>query len=143
MKKPPLPLIPLLASPKNKRARLNVAAGFQDTDMLHLIAPVLDFPKGTILPVLGYCIDEELDGTPYCVRAYVPGRGTTYAGRQASRFATALQKEKWFGGIRPLYFTEIDVTDHADALRLERVTEAVVIPMYNYAVLGVSTSHAA
>ncbi|MBH8558971.1 hypothetical protein [Hymenobacter negativus] len=125
-------LIPELGSPQNKRTRLSVAAGFTETDLLHLTAPVLDFPKGTVLPVLGYCIDEEVDGTPYCVRAYVPGRGTTFAGRQASRFRTALQREVWFGGIRPLFFTEIDVTDHAEALRLERVVEAVVIPMYDY-----------
>jgi hypothetical protein len=128
-----LPLIPLLASPGNKRPSLPVAAGFTDGDLLHLTAPVLDFPKGTVLPVLGYCIDEEVDGTPYCVRAYVPGRGTTFSGRQASRFRTALQREVWFGGLRPLFLTEIDVTDHAEALRLERIVEAVVIPMYDYA----------
>ncbi|WP_460500745.1 hypothetical protein, partial [Hymenobacter agri] len=79
--KPPKPsLIPLLASPGHKKPSLSVAAGFTDTDLLHLVAPVLDFPAGTVLPVLGYCIDEEVDGTPYCVRAYVPGRGTTFAG---------------------------------------------------------------
>jgi hypothetical protein len=122
-------LIPLLASPGHKKPSLSVAAGFTENDLLHLAAPVLDFPTGMVLPVL---IDEEVDGTPYCVRAYVPGRGTTFAGRQASRFRTALQREVWFGGIRPLFFTELDVTDHAEALRLERVVEAVVIPMYDY-----------
>ena len=132
MKTPKPSLIPLLASPGKKKPDLAVSAGFTETDLLHLTGPVLDFPKGTVLPVLGYCIDEEVDGTPYCVRAYVPGRGTTFAGRQASRFRTALQREVWFGGIRPLFFTEIDVTDHAEALRLERVVEAVVIPMYDY-----------
>ena len=132
MKTPKPSLIPLLASPGKKKPDLSIAGGFTDGDLLHLTGPVLDFPKGTVLPVLGYCIDEEVDGTPYCVRAYVPGRGTTFAGRQASRFRTALQREVWFGGVRPLFLTEIDVTDHAEALRLERIVEAVVIPMYDY-----------
>jgi hypothetical protein len=94
--------------------------------------PSTGLSSGTVLPVLGYCINEKVDGTPYCVRAYVPGRGTTFAGRQASRFRTALQREVWIGGIRPLFFSEINITDQAEALRLERVVEAVVIPMYDY-----------
>ena len=143
MKKHPLPLIPPLGTPKNKRAGQPVADGFRDGDLLHLTASVHDYPKGTVLPILGFCLDTEVDGTPYCLRAYVPGRGTTYAGRQASRFRTALQQEQWFGGIRPLYFTEIDITDHAEALRLERVTEAVVIPMYDYSALDLPTRKAA
>jgi hypothetical protein len=125
-------LTPLLALPGQQELSLPVAAGFTENDLLRLAAPVLDFPSGTVLPVLGYCINEKVDGTPYCVRAYVPGRGTTFAGRQASRFRTALQREVWIGGIRPLFFSEINITDQAEALRLERVVEAVVIPMYDY-----------
>lgn len=90
-KKHPKPLIPPLGSPTNKRAKLDVSEGFKEGDLLHLAAPVLGYPAGTVLPVLGYCRDEDVDGTPYCLRAYVPGKGTTYAGRQASRFRTALQ----------------------------------------------------
>jgi hypothetical protein len=143
MKKAASSLIPLLRGPKKRRPELSVAQGFTDGDLLHLTGPVLGYEAGTVLPVLAFCIDEELDGTPYCVRAYVPGKGTTYAGCQAARFRTALQKEQWFGGIRPLYFTEVDVTDHADMLRLERVSEAIIIPMYDYASLGVATAKAA
>lgn len=132
--KPPKPsLIPLLALPGHQKPSLLVAAGFTATALLHLMGPVGDFPAGTVLPVPGYCIDEEVDGSPYCVRAY--GRGTTFAGWPARRFRTALQCELWFGGMRPLFFTEVDVTDHAEALRLERVVEAV-IPMYDYCGTG-------
>jgi len=139
-KKNPKPLIPLLGSPTNKRAKLDVSEGFKEGDELRLTKPVLRYKTGTVLPVLGFCLDVDVDGTPYCLRAYVPGKGTTYAGRQASRFRTALQKEVWFGGMRSLYFTELDVTDHAESIRLHRETGAVVIPMYDYDRLGIDTT---
>ncbi|MDO7877350.1 hypothetical protein Q5H93_21575 [Hymenobacter sp. ASUV-10] len=139
-KKNPKPLIPLLGSPVNKRAKLDVSEGFKEGDMLVLTGRVLSFRAGTVLPVLGYCLDMDVDGTPYCLRAYVPGKRTTYAGRQASRFRTALQQEVWFGGMRSLYFTELDVTDHAEAIRLQRETGAIVIPMYDYDRLGIDTT---
>lgn len=131
--KPPKPsVITMLASPGHKTPSLSVATGFTETDRLHLTDPALEFSKGTVLPVPGYCINEEMDGTPFCIRAYVPGRGATFTRWQANCFRTALQREAWFNGLRPLFFTEADITAHAETLRLERVVEAVTIPIYDY-----------
>lgn len=129
MKKTLAPLVPSLPCSERARHRYHVADGFRDGDLLHLLKPIGDFPAGTVLPVLGYCVCQDLHLTTYAVRAYVPGRATTYSGREAARFPTVLQHEEWMGSV-PLYFAEIDITDYADALALCRVSEAVVIEMY-------------
>lgn len=105
---------------------------FRDGDLLHLLAEVARRPAGTVLPVLGQlcCFDEH--GQLWRLVAYVPASPlecTTYAGRQARRFPEPGQLERWFGGVH-LLFTEIDLTDSAEGLALERWSEAPVIPMY-------------
>jgi hypothetical protein len=47
-----------------------------------------------------------------------------YTEREARRYATANQREQWFGSVL-MYLTEIDLTDYADCLRLERLSERV------------------
>lgn len=125
----PAPLIPALPCSERAREKHAVADGFRDGDLLHLLKPVGDWPAGTVLPVLGYCLCQDVNFHGYALRAYVPGRSTTYSGREAARFPAALQEEHWLGSI-PMVFAEIDITDHADALALSRVSEAIVIEMY-------------
>jgi hypothetical protein len=125
----PAPLIPSLPCSDRAREKHLVADGFRDGDLLYLLAGIGDWPAGTVLPVLGFCVCHDVNYQPYALRAYVPGRATTYSGREAARFPAALQTEMWLGSI-PMYFTEIDITDHADALALRRISEAVVIEMY-------------
>jgi hypothetical protein len=111
---------------------------FRDGDLIHLLAEVARRPAGTVLPVLGQNACYDAQGNLWRLLAYVPASPeecTTYAGRQASRFPEAGQLERWFGGVH-MRFTEIDITDSAESLALERCTEAVVIPMYPANQLG-------
>ncbi len=123
------PLLPLLASALKGEKPLSLAEGFAEGDLLHLKAPLLGLPKGTVLPVLGYCLYVDAQGQPYALRAYVPlspEGGTTYAGREAARFPEPGQRERWL----QRRFSELDITDHAHELAIERRREALVVQMY-------------
>jgi hypothetical protein len=125
-------LLPPLASALKGEKPIPLTEGLLEGDLLHLKAPVAGRPKGTVLPVLGYCLCIDAQGQPYALRAYVPlcpEYATTYAGREAARFPEPNQRERWLGGIQ-LYFSEIDLTDHAHELALERRREGLVIAMY-------------
>jgi hypothetical protein len=125
-------LLPPLPSALKGEKPIPLTEGLLEGDMLHFKAPVAGRPKGTVLPVLGYCLCVDAQGQPYALRAYVPlcpEYATTYAGREAARFPEPNQRERWLGGIQ-LYFSEIDLTDHAHELALERRREGLVIAMY-------------
>ena len=129
----PAPLVPTIPNVACKRTRHSIT-DLMDGDLLHVRADILGadgktlLRKGTIVPVLGFVRCDDLQGLPYVVRAYVPGFGTTLACRDARMFPTALQQEMLFSF--PETITELDLTDHADALALERHVGAKVIPMY-------------
>jgi hypothetical protein len=126
------PLLPPLASALKGEKPLSLVEGFREGDLLHLKAEVAGRPKGTVLPVLGYCLCIDAQGQPYALRAYVPlcpAFATTYAGREAARFPEPNQRERWLGGVQ-MRFTEVDLTDHAHELALERRREGLVIQMY-------------
>lgn len=125
-------LLPAVASALKGEKPISLAEGLQEGDLLHLKAPLLGRPKGTVLPVLGYCLCFDAQQQPYALRAYVPlcpAQGTTYAGREAARFPEPGQRERWLGGVQ-MRFTELDLTDHAHELALERRREGLVIQMY-------------
>lgn len=125
-------LIPPLRSALEPQHTFSLADGFVDGDLLHLLAEVAHRPAGTVLPVLGQCACYDATGQLWRLLAYVPASPldcTTYAGRQASRFPEAGQLERWFAGVQ-MRFTEIDITDSAEALAVERHQEAIVIQMY-------------
>jgi hypothetical protein len=121
----PAPLVPTLADVFNKRVR-HAATDLQGGDQLHFTAPVLGFPKGGVQAIYGYCVYTDEQGQPYAVTAYVRGgaHAVAYTEREARRYATANQREQWFGSVL-MYLTEIDLTDYADCLRLERLSERV------------------
>jgi hypothetical protein len=123
------PLLPRLPCARRAKDRYGIADGLHPTDRLHVTAPCEGYDAGTILPVLGYNLYLDAQGDTYAVHAYVPGYGTTAAGRQALRFPSPMQQEVLFQEL-PAFLTELDLTDHADSLALERLHEAVVIPMY-------------
>ncbi len=129
----PAPLVPSLPDVACKRTR-HAITDLRDGDLLHVLADIAGpdgkplFRKGTIVPVLGFVRCDDLTGLAYVVRAYVPGFGTSLACRDARMFPTALQQEMLFS--YPETITEVDLTDHADALALERHVGARVIPMY-------------
>jgi hypothetical protein len=116
-------LVPTLADIVNKRVRHN-ATDLQGGDQLHFTAPVLGFPKGGVAGIYGYCVYTDDQGQPYAVTAYVRGgaHAVAYTEREARRYPTANQREQWFGSVL-MYLTEIDLTDYADCLRLERLSE--------------------
>lgn len=125
-------LLPPLRSFLKGEPPIPLTEGLREGDLLHLLAPVAGRPKGTVLPVLGYCLCVDAQGQPYALRAYVPicpAYATTYAGREAARFPEPGQQERWLGGVQ-MRFSEIDLTDHAHELRLERRREGLVIAMY-------------
>ncbi|TPG66096.1 hypothetical protein [Hymenobacter nivis] len=127
------PLLPSLRSALMPKEALSLADGFQAGDLLHLAAAVAHRPTGTVLPVLGQCRCLDAQGRAWRLLAYVPASPqecTTYSGRTARRFPEEGQQEQWFGTLPAMLFTEIDVTDYAEALRLERCVEAKVIAMY-------------
>ncbi len=126
------PLLPSLASALKGEKPIALTEGFREGDLLHLKAEVAGRPAGTVLPVLGYCLCVDAQGQPYALRAYVPlspAFATTYAGREAARFPEPNQRERWLGGVQ-MRFTEVDLTDHAHELALERRREGLVIQMY-------------
>ena len=126
------PLLPFLKGALNPKLPYSVEDGFQEGDLLHLLGEVAGRPAGTVWPVLGQCRCCDPAGHCWRLLAYVPASAsdcTTYFGRTASRFPEAGQLERWFAGVQ-MRFTEIDITDWAESLALERQTEAVVIQMY-------------
>ena len=132
----PAPLVPTLPAHDDPTGRdRHLITDLQEGDLLHFLADVFGqdpdkplYKKGSIVPVFGYCRCDDLNGAPYQVRAYLPGFGTTWAAREARRFPTALQEEVLF--TLPLMLTELDLTDHAEALALERHCGAKIIPLY-------------
>jgi hypothetical protein len=123
------PLVPSLTDLFNKRVR-HLATDLQPGDSLHLMAPILGFKKGRKVSIYGYCVEYDTQGQPFSVTAYVRPDGLgdhtlAYSERQAGRYPTAGQREQWFGSVL-MYLTEIDLTDYADCLRLERLSERVL-----------------
>lgn len=122
------PLVPSLRDATDKRKEHAVTT-LQGGDQLHLTAKLLGFPKGSVLPVYGYCALYDEQGQPYSVRAYVRPLSTDkpavcFGEREAVRFRFDTQREQWFGSVL-MYLTEIDLTDFADCLRLERLPDAL------------------
>jgi hypothetical protein len=138
-------LVPTLSDAVNKRIKHN-ATTLQPGDQLHLTAPILGFTKGMTRPIYGYCLHLDEQGHAYAVTAYVQpldmGQHTiAYTDREARRYPTANQQERWFGSVL-MYLTEIDLTDYADCLRLERLSERVT-PMLPAATTAVAYRQAA
>jgi hypothetical protein len=122
-------LVPTLPDILNRRRKHEVT-DLRPGDQLHLTAAILGFPKGTILPLYGYCVHTEDNGQPYAVRAYVRPTSLSsftvpFSDRDARRYPAPTQREQWFGATL-LYLTEIDLTDYADCLRLERLSQRVL-----------------
>jgi len=122
----PATLVPTLPDLFNRR-RKHIITDLEPGDQLHLTAPVLGFAKGSRLPAYGYCRHIDAQGQTYAVTAYVRGgsQGVAYHDREAHRYPTPGQREQWFGSVL-LHLTEIDLTDYADCLRLERLSERVL-----------------
>lgn len=124
----PSPLVPTLADVSVKRLRHSIT-DLRGGDQLHLKAPLHGFPKGAVLPIYGFCVCRDAAGNAYEARAYVRGSATAYHNREAVRFPAEHQTEQWFGAFL-LYLVEIDLTDHADCLRLERQPAPLVQLLY-------------
>ena len=125
-------LLPLLASALKGEKPFSLTNGFREGDLLHLTADLIGCFKGTVLPVLGYCLCFDAQGQPYSLRAYVPVcpvGATTYAHREAVRFPEFGQCERWLGGVQ-MRFTELDLTDHAHELALERRHENLLAQIH-------------
>jgi|GEM_PF-4230603 len=130
-----LPLIPSLPCAATPRTRFDVTDGFKAGDMLHFDVPLVGYPAGAAVPLLGFCLCKDVDETPYCLRAYVaarPGAGCSipFALREATQRPDAIQEEVFFDKLLPMYLSEIDITDYAHVLSLSRSQGAKVIPMY-------------
>ena len=127
---PLVPSLPDASAPKTVKHDLSKPGQeLRGGDQLHVKFPLLGFPKGMVLPVCGYRTLHEPDGTLYAVTAYVlPLAHTRHAvafmERDAKRFPSALQRERFFG-TAPVCLVEIDLTENRDCLRLERAPEAV------------------
>jgi hypothetical protein len=124
----PATLVPTLTDLFNKRVK-HPATALQPGDSLHLTAPILGFPKGRKVAIYGYCVQFDTQGFAYSAVAYVRPDGlndhaVAYSEREAGRYPTDAQREQWFGSVL-MYLTEIDLTDYADCLRLERLSERV------------------
>ncbi|MBO2009207.1 hypothetical protein [Hymenobacter negativus] len=103
-------------------------------DQLHVKAAMLGFPKGAVLPIAGTCCTVDLDGRVVNVVAYVlPVAATAqvvaFTERDYRRFPCALYREMWFG-TPPVCLVEVDLTDYADCLKLERQPEALARLLY-------------
>jgi hypothetical protein len=125
-------MLPPLRGALDPKERFDLSEGPHEDDLVHLLAEVAGRPAGTIWTPLGFCLCCDEAGQPYQLRLYVPlspGHATTYAGREASRFPVPGQVERWFRGVH-MRFTEVDVTDYADSLALERISGGIVVPMY-------------
>jgi hypothetical protein len=122
----PAPLVPMLTDVVNKRHK-HLATDLQPGDQLHFTAPILGFARGTVHALYGYCVHFDTHGSAYAVTGYINGgpHAVPYTEREARRYPTANQHEQWFGSVL-MYMTEIDLTDYADCLRLERLSERVL-----------------
>lgn len=123
----PAPLVPTLPDLFNKRRR-HLATSLQGGDQLHATSSLLGFKRGAVLPIYGYCVLADEHGQPYSVRAYVRpvsmDHAVAFDSREAVRYPAntlGTQQEYWFGSYL-MYLTEIDLTDYADCLRLERLS---------------------
>jgi hypothetical protein len=121
-------LVPTLADLFNKRVK-HAATDLRPGDSFHLTAPMLGFPKGRKVSIYGYCVQYDTQGHAYAVTAYVRpdelnDHAVAYSEREAARYPTDSQREQWFGSVL-MYLTEIDLTDYADCLKLERLSERV------------------
>ena len=126
-----LPELPNILASFQPIPTYSVATGFEIADALHLLSHLAGHRQGDVLEVLGYCLSFDEQGQPYALLAYVRPSATecvTFTERQAARFPEAGQQERWLSNERPLLLTEIDITDHADALALERSTPVVAAP---------------
>jgi len=126
-------LVPTLPDLFNKRRRHN-ATELQGGDQLHATSSLLGFKRGAVLPIYGYCVLTDERGQVYSVRAYVRpvsmDHAVAFDSREAVRYPSnglGTQQEYWFGAYL-MYLTEIDLTDYADCLRLERLS-ARVLPL--------------
>ena len=126
------PLIPALHSalPGQHNVLHDVSSGFQPQyPVLHTLVPIAGHPANLTLNVLGQCLSRETPDSPaYALVAYVSPSATervAYINRSAARFEVGQHTERWFAGVQ-LYFTEIDITDHADSLRLEYLIPVVL-----------------
>jgi hypothetical protein len=124
------PLIPALPSalPGQRNLTFDLSAGFEPGDKLHIISKAIaGHVVGSVVPVLGQCLSRETPTeAPYALVAYVPVSPTictSYMERSAAHFEVDQHIERWFGGVQ-LYFAEVDVTDHAEGLALERMPAA-------------------
>jgi hypothetical protein len=122
-------LVPTLPDVLYRRHQHTVT-DLQPGDQLHLTAAILGFARGRVLGIYGYCVHSDEQGHPYAVRAYVRadearGHAVAFSQRDARRHPTTGQRERWFGAVL-MYMVEIDLTDYADCLRLERLSERVL-----------------
>ena len=123
MDKPLLPALPS-ALPDQRNLTFDLSAGFEPVDRLHILnETIAGHLAGSVVPVLGHCLSRETPTSPpYALVAYVPVSPTVciaYAERSAAHFEADQHIERWFAGVQ-LYFAEIDITDHAESLALER-----------------------
>ncbi|GAA4501341.1 hypothetical protein GCM10023172_23020 [Hymenobacter ginsengisoli] len=125
------PLIPALHSalPGQYNILHDVSNGFQPQHpVLHTLIPIAGHPANLALNILGQCLSRETPDSPaYALVAYVAPSATervAYTNRSAARFEVGQHIERWFAGVQ-LYFTEIDITDYADSLRLEYLAPIV------------------
>lgn len=128
-----LPTLPDALRPKDKKAAhpINTLRG---GDQLHTTAAILGLNKGMALPVAGCCTTVSLDGQVVNVVAYVlplstKAQAVAFTERDYRRFPCALYRETWFG-TPPVSLVEIDLTDYADCLRLERQPEPLARLLY-------------
>jgi len=128
------PLIPALHSalPGQRNTLHDVSSGFQPQHpVLLTLAPIAGHAANLTLNVLGQCLSRETPDSPaYALVAYVAPSATervAYTNRSAARFEVGQHTERWFAGVQ-LYFTEIDITDYADSLRLEYLAPVVPEP---------------
>jgi hypothetical protein len=124
----PATLVPALTDLFNKRVK-HPATALQPGDSLHLTAPLLGFPKGRKVAVYGYCVQIDTQGFAYSAVAYVRpdslnDHAVAYSEREAARYPAVDQREQWFGSVL-MYLTEIDLTEYADCLKLERLSERI------------------
>jgi hypothetical protein len=122
------PLLPALRSalPDQPGQTFDLSTGFAPADKLHILnEPIAGHLAGSIVPVLGQSLGHETPTSPpYALVAYVPVSPTVciaYRDRSAAHFESDQLVERWFNGIQ-LYFAEIDITDHAENLALERLS---------------------
>jgi hypothetical protein len=130
-----LPALPDALAPGKRKPLHSVATGFGPATKLHLVHALAGHDAGTALDVIGQCLCRDANGEAWRLLAYVAPSAsefTSYADRQAARFPEAGQMECWFGSVY-LFFTEIDITDHAESLLLELGTveaEATITPHF-------------